>query len=218
MILIGLTQRVDTSPFGERRDALDQAWTRFIHALGAEPIPLPNLSAIKGIEISAIAKWLEVYPVDAVVLTGGNTPLFRGYSGPVSDIAHERDSLESFLLRQLPNQGIPVVGVCRGLQMINIFYGGTLAKVSEHIACRHRLCRTSDSPLLPLETNSYHNYAVMHKDLAPCLKALSWSDDGVIEALRHKTKPVAAVMWHPERETPFVDEDLVCFRKWLGIE
>ena len=119
----------------------------------------------------------------------------------------ERDAAELALMEYFTTLRRPVLGICRGLQTVNVFFGGTLCQdISEHGACdgvdrRHRV-RTATSPLQELcgETcvvNSAHHQAADR--LGAGLQAIQWTDDGVIEALCHRTLPVWAVQWHPER-------------------
>ena len=119
----------------------------------------------------------------------------------------ERDEAELQLLRDFTAAGRPVLGVCRGLQVINAFFGGTLAQdVPGHGAWqegdRLHAVRTAPSPLRDLcgaaaMVNSAHHQAVNR--LGGSLQAVQWAEDGVVEALCHRRLPVWAVQWHPER-------------------
>ncbi|MDL2285949.1 gamma-glutamyl-gamma-aminobutyrate hydrolase family protein [Desulfococcaceae bacterium OttesenSCG-928-F15] len=216
MTTLAITQRVDISHTGERRDALDQNWTWFASFLDADILPLPNLFPLRHKKIDLFS-WMTRHQVTGVILSGGNTPVIgknRGWKA--NDIAPERDRLESLLLEQLPSKGIPIVGVCRGLQMINLFYGGALEKVQHHVAVTHRLkTQPQASDEFYMQVNSFHQFGITIDGLASDLEALAFAEDGTVEALQHKFLPVYAVMWHPERENPFQDEDINCFKKWL---
>nr|WP_325181412.1 gamma-glutamyl-gamma-aminobutyrate hydrolase family protein [uncultured Oscillibacter sp.] len=147
---------------------------------------------------------------DALLLPGGGDldPWRYGQKNAASrNLEPERDEAELQLLRDFTDAGRPVLGVCRGLQVINAFFGGTLAQdVPGHGAWqegdRLHAVRTAPSPLRDLcgaaaMVNSAHHQAVNR--LGGSLQAVQWAEDGVVEALCHRRLPVWAVQWHPER-------------------
>lgn len=147
---------------------------------------------------------------DALLLPGGGDlePWRYGQENAASrNLEPERDAAELRLLRDFTAAGKPVLGVCRGLQVINVFFGGTLAQdVPGHgtLAGADRLhgVRTAPSPLRALwgealTVNSAHHQAADR--LGGGLRAVQWAEDGVVEALCHQRLPVWAVQWHPER-------------------
>ncbi len=147
---------------------------------------------------------------DALLLCGGvdidparfGEPLLEG--APV-EIDHARDDLELSLLAAFIGAGKPVLGICRGLQVINVGLGGTLWQDLPsqcglvHSAPKGEEAMTHevymDSGVLLV--NSFHHQAV--KELGYGLRCLGRAEDGVVEAIRHETLPIAAVQWHPER-------------------
>lgn len=195
--IIGLTQRVeDVMGWGERRDQLDQNWACFVHALGAVALPLPNHRET----VRALAPQL-----DGVILTGGGDLAVLGGSAP------ERDDVEEELLKFAINERIPLVGVCRGFQALAQASNARLIEVSGHIGKIHRLIgRWGDR-----EVNSFHRYGLMREPDGWTVEACA--DDGTVEAMRHPTLPIAAVMWHPERIIPFDPRDIALFRNLLAL-
>jgi putative glutamine amidotransferase len=182
-----ISQRVDLHPaYGERRDALDQAWGDALDALIGAPVsvlPLPNRPA-------AAARALQEWAPRLVVLSGGND---------LGD-APERDATEAAMLGYARDTGTPLLAVCRGMQMVQHFLGGTLDAVSGHVACEHAvLAAAGVSPPATLRVNSYHKWGIRAAALADSLEALYLHGDGTVEAARHARLPWLAVMWHPER-------------------
>lgn len=147
---------------------------------------------------------------DALLLPGGGDlePWRYGQENTASrGLEPERDEAELRLLQDFTAAGKPVLGVCRGLQTINVFFGGTLLQdIPGHGAVegadRLHAVRTAPSPLRPLfgerlTVNSAHHQAADR--LGSGLRAVQWAGDGVVEALCHERLPVWAVQWHPER-------------------
>lgn len=114
-----------------------------------------------------------------------------------------RDTEEFALLRAFCARGKPVLGICRGIQTINVFFGGTLLQeVAGHDGIPHPVTTVAGTRVSCLaggffKANSYHHQAVGR--LAPGLRAAAYADDGQIEALEHESLPILGVQWHPER-------------------
>ena len=147
---------------------------------------------------------------DALLLPGGGDlePWRYGQENAASrGLEPERDEAELRLLQDFTAAGKPVLGVCRGLQTVNVFFGGTLLQdIPGHGAVegadRLHAVRTAPSPLRRLlggglTVNSAHHQAADR--LGSGLRAVQWAGDGVVEALCHERLPVWAVQWHPER-------------------
>lgn len=200
--LVAVTQRVDVIPDrNERRDALDQRLVRWLSAAGFHTVLVPN---VLGGE-AEIGAWLDVVKPQAFVFSGGN------------DVGRipERDLTERILLNHAARLAQPVLGICRGMQMMAVFSGGQLTTVKGHINARHglRFSAHAQCDNLPTEVNSFHAWAL---DGCPAnFEVLAWAEDGGIEVIRHCFLPWEGWMWHPERDLPA--EDLRRIR-WLFSE
>lgn len=152
----------------------------------------------------------EALACGGLLLTGGGDlePWRYGQANTASrGLEPERDAAELALLERFTAAGKPVLGICRGLQTINVFFGGTLIQdLPGHSAVegRDRLhtVRTVPGALFELfggETvvNSAHHQAA--GELGRGLRAVQWAPDGVVEAVEHRGLPVLGVQWHPER-------------------
>lgn len=192
-----ISQRVEIiKNYGERRDCLDQNWCGFLKACGFLPVPVMNREE----DIKALA---DAVKPTGILLTGGNDLTAYGGDTP------ERDMTEQRLIELGMTQGIPVMGVCRGLQMIVHYFGGELERVQGHVASRHRI-----SGEIIRDVNSYHNFAVL--EVPNFFDILAKSDDGVIEAIRHREKKLMGIMWHPERERNYCTEDIELFMQFFA--
>lgn len=201
MTRLGLTQRVVEVPdYGERRDCLDQAWTPLLTALGFDPVPLPN-------QIEAVAKYLGELDLDGLLLTSGND--LTSVDSP-SNPAPERDRFEMAALEYAIDTDLPVLGVCRGLELLNDYFDGDLVSVDGHVATEHALEFDGDISFTTGDTttvNSYHDFAIDPDDLADELTPLAYAGDGTVECVTHDDLPLVGIMWHPERDPPVTDLD-----------
>ena len=159
--------------------------------------------------------------VDGVLFTGGQDvdPAIYGQKPGENcgAICTERDRLETSLLPLCMKRDLPVLGICRGIQLINAALGGTLwqdlptdrpSEVPHRYndpdnEVAHRVGLIPGTPLWALlktdemGVNSHHHQAI--RDLAPCLREMARSEDGLIEAVWHPGKRFLwAVQWHPE--------------------
>lgn len=203
-----ISQRVDVvQPYGERRDALDQQWAHFAHEFDLVLVPLANHAA-------SARRVLEAVVPTGLILSGGNDLAVAALPGT----APERDALERECLAWAQAAGCPVLGVCRGFQAINLHCGGTLSLVTGHVACRHALTAICDAgPInVPAEVNSFHNFGISTSSLAPDIIAVAHAGDGSIEAFRHRLLPWYGIMWHPERERPFRNDDGATLQRIFG--
>jgi gamma-glutamyl-gamma-aminobutyrate hydrolase PuuD len=206
-----LTARMDTvERTGEVRDAVDTMLSEFLASLGLEVIIVPN-------HLRNFRRLLASFKPDAIVLSGGN------------DVgsAPSRDAVERAAVRWSRLHRKPLLGVCRGLQLINVAFGGKLAKNlarkgPDHAGTRHAVRILETFPLAAwrgrtIEVNSYHNHGVKPDGLAPRLIAMALSPDGLVEALRHTDLPIYAVQWHPEREGAPRGLDKALFKAALAM-
>jgi N5-(cytidine 5'-diphosphoramidyl)-L-glutamine hydrolase len=200
MKAVGVTQRISVVPaYGERRDCLDQSWTKFLAACGLLPVLLPNV-------IEVALALCEATGIDGLVLTGGNDLAALGGDAP------ERDAVENALLDLAERHRLPVVGVCRGMQVIQQRFAIPLRRVEGHVTQRQVIRINGE----PKEVNSYHHFAAF--DTRPPLDVWAVAEDGVVKAIRHSAQPMTGIMWHPERSAPFSPADVVLFRRVLGVE
>ena len=199
MRLVAISQRVDIYPDrGERRDALDQSWVRLLAACGLVALPMPN-------HVATARTMFGAMPVTGLLLTGGND--LARYSGD----APERDETERLLMQLARARRLPVLGVCRGMQVIQDAFGVPQAAVPGHVAVRHRV----DGTMRGAEVNSFHAYGATATVAE--LEVLARAPDGVVEALRHRDEPILGQMWHPERESPYDAADLARIRSHFGV-
>jgi putative glutamine amidotransferase len=195
--LIAVTQRVVVdAATGERRDALDQRWPRFLLRCGLLPVAVPNCPR-------AARRLAARLPIRGVLLTGGNDLAAYGGDAP------ERDETEEFFLRRALASGRPLLGVCRGMQVIQHFLGVPLARVEGHAGLRHGV----QGEGVAGEVNSFHRLGATGS--VADLEVRAVAPDGVVEAVWHRRCRVAGLMWHPEREAPPAAADVARVRDFF---
>jgi gamma-glutamyl-gamma-aminobutyrate hydrolase PuuD len=195
MKVVAVTQRVTVVPeYGERRDCLDQAWPRFIAACGMLPLPLPNV-------VDVALAMCGNSDIAGLVLTGGNDLAALGGDAP------ERDATENALLDAAESRGLPVLGVCRGMQLIQQRCSVPLERVEGHVTRRQTVHIDGE----PTEVNSYHRFGARESRLP--LEVWAVAADGVVKAVRHSARPTVGIMWHPERNSAFSANDVALFRR-----
>jgi putative glutamine amidotransferase len=143
--------------------------------------------------------------VSGIVLTGGNDLTAYGGDAP------ERDETEAALLDLAEKRDLPVLGVCRGMQVIQHRFGTRLQKVQGHVAARQRISIGGKS----VEVNSYHHFGAM--DVHAPLTTWAIADDGVIKGVRHADRRMLGLMWHPERREPFAEDDITLFSGFFEV-
>jgi gamma-glutamyl-gamma-aminobutyrate hydrolase PuuD len=198
---IGITSRVTRAEsYNELRDSLAADWAIFISRILPHAcwIALPNLG-------EATVAYAQGWSVNALILTGGND---------IGEYPH-KDATDLALLGDALARNTPVFAVCRGLQVMQHAFGGTLTKVdaATHVATQHAV---NFMPLQGVElaqtvqVNSYHRYGIT--TLADGLEAFAAAEDGTIEAARITGKHALGVMWHPERNAEIAAHDAALIR------
>lgn len=188
--------------------------TRSIELAGGIPVIIPETP-------DPILMEETLNQLDGLMMSGGEDIHPNYYGEEIKEkcgvINEKRDYYELLLLKKAIERNIPVIGVCRGLQMINVALGGTLyqdipsEKPSDvkHAQYENSLVPAHDVTILPntevadifgagrLGVNSRHHQGI--KKLAPGLKITAWSTDSIPEAIEaYPIKSIMAVQWHPE--------------------
>ena len=201
MSLVVLSQRLDWIPNRhETRESVDLNLIRFLSDCDLDVFPVSNcLVSYHGKR--SLGKFLERINPDGIVLSGGQN----------FGINELRDRTEFELLDFAIEKGKPVLGICRGMQVLGIYFGSKLKEAAGHTKVRHMI-----SGHINRNVNSFHRFA-----LADCPKGFEITargEDGVIEAIQDVQRRLYGWMWHPEREIEFKKDDILQVTKIFGEE
>ena len=197
---IGITmQIVNARSYIEARDAIAHDWIYFFNQVFPDNkwVAIPNMG-------EWVIDYLKGWGLNCIIISGGN------------DLGCEpvRDETEMCLLDHAIKNRIPVFGVCRGLQLLQKYFGGKIERcpVDIHVAETHRV--NINGYILPIKpvkknitVNSYHEWGIKEGDLSKELDAFAISEDSYVEGVIGKNHRILAVQWHPERNNPVNDFD-----------
>ena len=230
----------------ERWEAVLDGYSRAVLDAGGLPLILPTTPhALNSAEArpehsrsgsAIIEEYLET--IDGLIMTGG-ADIHPSFYGQIvlercGEIDEQRDRFQVELIQAARGRDLPLLGICRGLQVLNVALGGTLYQDLSyrpgtdpaHMSPRerrsepaHPVTITPSSRLARiigsrevLVTSTHHQII---RDLAPELSASAVAPDGVIEAVEGPGRFLLAVQWHPERMAHRHPEQLALFRAFV---
>ncbi|MFW6237839.1 MAG: gamma-glutamyl-gamma-aminobutyrate hydrolase family protein [Halanaerobiales bacterium] len=224
---VGLTLGYRDSQY--RKLETTDRYSRAVKNAGGVPLLLPPL--LKQNDICSLLSHL-----DGILLTGGVDIDPRYFSRPVKQkngrIDPLRDKMEIILVRQALEKNIPILAICRGIQVLNSACGGTLYQDLPPFSYQHLQKAPKWYPVHKINikpgsvlhklystrqigVNSFHHQSV--KDPGENIKILARAEDGVIEALKIKNHPFAlGVQWHPEEMLNKYSLQKKLFQYFLG--
>ncbi len=177
--------------------------------------------------------------LDGILLPGSDSDVDPAFYGEepqpkLGNVVPEKDETDLLILREAEKLKIPVLGICFGMQVLNVSRGGTLVQDIEtqiENSLKHEqgiplernshLLTVDENSILtslittPLKVNSHHHQAI--KEIGNNLKATAWAKDGVIECIEdtRNDRFALGVQWHPELSWKFDDLSKNIFQKFF---
>lgn len=205
--VIGITTDIKDGSF-----VIEDAYARAVAKAGGIPVLIPSLPERPGLLRETVSR------IDGLLLPGSRDMDPRYYNEEphpkLRPMSAERTETELIVLKESCERTIPVLGICGGMQLLNVFFGGSLYQdissflpdavphekgavhdiLIENGTLLHRVSGSSE-----FDVKSYHHQAV--KDIGAGLRVSATAPDGIVEGIE-ATKPVyiVGVQWHPERE------------------
>ncbi|MBM2817600.1 MAG: peptidase [Parcubacteria group bacterium] len=206
---IGITQRSIEDNILGKYDALEQNYVKYFSKFKIDIIPIPNIP-------SNVENFIRSTGIKKIILSGGDNIDPRSYgSKKIKGFKYssDRDSTEYKLMKYAIKTKMPVLGICRGSQFINVFFGGKIIQdlkhfrsdYIDHVKTIHKVILDGDknngmTREKSILVNSYHNGGFTKNELGRNLKIFAESTDGIVEGYYHKILPIVGIMWHPERK------------------
>lgn len=194
-------------PQGKHRFGLHTDYLEAVSFVGAIPLIPFNKAELDDVRFLA-----ENH--DGLILTGGpdiNPVCYRSTPHPLTiNIDNLRDTFELGLIDQFVRLQKPILGICRGTQLLNVFFGGTLFQdieselgISHPFNSEHYVVCDMRNTLTELFGNKFFVNSLHHQAIAELgqdLRVLVRSENSnLVEAFEHKSLPIIGVQWHPER-------------------
>lgn len=193
---------VENTAYPEQRDALSKDWSDYLTMIFPQAVLVPIVN-----QPQVVSRIIQDLGIDAVIFSNGG-----GW-----EEEPQRDEAEKNIVDYCLEQDIPVLGVCRGLQILNVIFGGKvekdISKISRenHAVVKHKVFINDKFRKLcgkeTITVNSFHNQGVMREGVAGEFAVFANTKAGVVEGFYHLQKLVMAIQWHPERNNPAADFD-----------
>ena len=210
-MIVGVTMRYVLTKH-EKRDCVSHDWFNFFKSINVKLVLIPN-------NLKDPVDYIKSLGVNRLLLTGGESIGDFSIKKNLSNKKSDRDLTEEKLLDWSVKSNLSVFGVCRGMQIINAFFGGKITRNlnkeindENHVACKHKILIKNGREIV---VNSFHDEGIKHSQVSHNLKVFATSPKGIVEGLKHPKKDIVGIQWHPERKWSDKKYDLFLIKKWL---
>ena len=205
MYKFGISMRVTNSnDYNESRDSISIDWSNYM----ISSFPSSQFLFIPNIQKN-VRDYIQSYEINTIILTGGDD----------LNSQSRRDKTELILIEYALQNKIPIIAVCRGLQLVHKYFGGLLVKgdkkfIQEHKVKKHTVYLDDGSSR---KVNSYHSNYIKEQTISSKFEIFArCKTDNTVEGL--KSERILAMMWHPEREKKIEDWNKELILRFLKNE
>lgn len=218
-VALSMRESVDPS-CGEVRDAISREMISWLLSFDMDVLLIPN-------KLASAKLILRNNEIDGLVLSGGNNiGLLKNEASLCRDVSNERDTVEREMIDHAIRRKYPILGICRGMQMLNVYFGGRLVRDiqksfgADHIATTHDIELNDEASRIfgmkgTMRVNSFHAQGIIQEVLADSLHGMALCGN-IIEGVCHETLPIVGVQWHPERTGGSIELDEGIIKAFMG--
>ncbi len=200
-----MTQRIGKDKHNCYYDYLESNYVKYFNQFNINLVILPN-------NVTDVIDFYNINRCNKIILTGGDDiseSLYSNKSIKIDKNLYQRDLNEKKLINFSVKNKIPLLGICRGFQIINVCLGGDLTqdltKISNYKNTDKHTIIFSDKfikkmQVESLQVNSYHNQGISIDQLSEDLELIAFNKkDNIVEMYKHKKLDIYGIQWHPER-------------------
>jgi len=205
-----ISQRHAKNVYDDWIDILENNYINYFSKFGIYLVPVSNAT----LDLNRLVNNLNP---TGIILSGGddvNPKLYNGKSNDKLSVSTARDTTEIKLIELAIKNNIPLLGICRGMQLINVFFKGNLiqniAEIDNNnihscpgfhkVKLKNIQHDTSFKRIEQIEVNSYHHTGILENTLGTDLEIFASLDElNLVEGFYHRNYAIAGIQWHPER-------------------
>ena len=171
-------------------DFVDHYWINYFKLKKISFFSIPNIINFK--------ENFTQNKIKLIILPGGNDIYSK------DKISKIRLKVEFKLIRYALKNDIPILGICRGMQVINLFFKGKQNRINGHMRTNHKIYfKKKFFSKKIMNVNSFHNFGIPLKKMSNKLNVIALDKDKNVEIFKHKRKKILGLMWHPERNKTY---------------